>query len=118
MHDRTPLIEMRIDRFVRERLVPAVYRTRHPLTVTAWEAPGEPVPFAEAAAADYRPFAVGTPWGRAWGTTLVRRPGRGPGRVARRRRCAPRRNHRRARHRPGFHRRAERLPVRGAGVEP
>ena len=69
MHDRTALIEMRIDRFVRERLELAVYRTRHPLTVSAWEAPGEPVPFAEAADAVYRPFAIGTPWGRAWGTT-------------------------------------------------
>lgn len=69
MHDRTALIEMRIDRFVRERLAPAVYRARHPLDISAWEAPGEPVTFAEAAAAEYRPFAVGTPWGRAWGTT-------------------------------------------------
>ncbi|MDQ1136090.1 alpha-mannosidase [Microbacterium sp. SORGH_AS 1204] len=69
MHDRTALIEMRIERFIRERLVPAVYRTRHPLDVSAWEAPGEPVTFAEAQDADYRPFAIGTPWGRAWGTT-------------------------------------------------
>ncbi|MEV7827887.1 alpha-mannosidase [Microbacterium enclense] len=69
MHDRTALIEMRIERFIRERLVPAVYRTRHPLDISAWEAPGEPVTFGEAQDADYRPFAIGTPWGRAWGTT-------------------------------------------------
>lgn len=69
MHDRTALTEMRIDRFIRERLAPAVYRARLPLTVSAWEAPGEPVPFDEARDAEYRPFAIGTPWGRAWGTT-------------------------------------------------
>lgn len=69
MHDRTALIEMRIERFIRERLAPAVYRTRHPLDISAWEAPGEPVTFGEAQDADYRPFAIGTPWGRAWGTT-------------------------------------------------
>lgn len=69
MHDRTALIEMRIERFVRERLAPAVYRARQPLDIRAWEAPGEPVTFAEAQDAAYRPFAIGTPWGRAWGTT-------------------------------------------------
>ncbi len=69
MHDRTALIEMRIERFIRERLAPSVYRLRQPLTVSAWVAPGEPVTFAEARDADYRPFAIGTPWGRAWGTT-------------------------------------------------
>ncbi|WP_285136074.1 glycoside hydrolase family 38 C-terminal domain-containing protein [Microbacterium sp. lyk4-40-TSB-66] len=69
MHDRTALIEMRIERFIRERLAGAVYRSRQPLTVSAWEAPGEPVTFAEAQDATYRPFAIGTPWGRAWGTT-------------------------------------------------
>ncbi|MBB3159057.1 alpha-mannosidase [Microbacterium proteolyticum] len=69
MHDRTALIEMRIERFIRERLVSAVYRARQPLTVSAWEAPGEPVTFDEARDAAYRPFAIGAPWGRAWGTT-------------------------------------------------
>ncbi|WP_150958547.1 alpha-mannosidase [Microbacterium testaceum] len=69
MHDRTALIEMRIERFVRERLAPAVYRSRQPLEISAWVAPGEPVTFEEARDADYQPFAIGTPWGRAWGTT-------------------------------------------------
>ncbi|MGN7969154.1 alpha-mannosidase [Microbacterium sp. 22296] len=69
MHDRTALIEMRIERFVRERLAPAVYRARQPLEISAWEAPGEPVTFDHARDAEYRPFAIGTPWGRAWGTT-------------------------------------------------
>ncbi|MFV0252623.1 MAG: alpha-mannosidase [Beutenbergiaceae bacterium] len=59
----------RIERFVRERLEPAVYRARHPLTVTAWDVPGEPVPFAHATAQAYRPFAVGQRWGAPWTTT-------------------------------------------------
>ncbi|NAZ80280.1 alpha-mannosidase [Kineococcus sp. R8] len=66
---------MRVDRFVRERLEPATYRRRHPVAVTAWVAPGEPVPFAEAVAQEFRPFAVGTAWGRPWGTTWFRLTG-------------------------------------------
>ncbi|MCC4909120.1 glycoside hydrolase family 38 C-terminal domain-containing protein [Microbacterium sp. cx-59] len=69
MHDRTALTELRIDRFIRERLEPAVYRAHHPLAVSAWEAPGEPVPFEVADAAEYVPFGVGRRWGRPWGTT-------------------------------------------------
>ncbi|WDG18814.1 alpha-mannosidase [Microbacterium sp. Clip185] len=69
MHDRSALILLRIDRFIRERLQPALYRARQPLSVSAWEAPGEPVAFDVAAAAPYAPFTVGSPWGRPWGTT-------------------------------------------------
>ena len=65
----TALAEARVARFVVDRLTPNVYRRRMPLTIEAWDAPGEPVPFAEAVRQDYRPFAVGTPWSRAWGTT-------------------------------------------------
>ncbi|MGZ0712097.1 alpha-mannosidase (plasmid) [Coraliomargarita sp. W4R53] len=69
MHDRTSLIELRVDRFIRERLQPAVYRKRAPLAIAAWEAPGEPVDFATAASANYTAFSVGSSWGRPWGTT-------------------------------------------------
>ncbi|MFZ4894738.1 alpha-mannosidase [Plantibacter sp. Mn2098] len=72
MHTESALIEARLARFTAERLVPATYAATAPLSITAWEAPGEPVPFAEAMAAAAEgsaPFAVGTPWGRAWGTT-------------------------------------------------
>ncbi|WP_420122410.1 alpha-mannosidase [Nakamurella sp.] len=69
MHDRTALVEMRIDRFITERLRPALYRRRTPLTVRAWVVNGEPVPFAEAERAVYEPFSVGTAWGRPWDTT-------------------------------------------------
>ncbi|GAA0897034.1 glycoside hydrolase family 38 C-terminal domain-containing protein [Pseudonocardia zijingensis] len=68
MHDDSKLVRGRIARFVRERLVTAMYRERVPLEVTAWTAPGEPVPFAEAVRQEFTPFAVGSPWGRPWGT--------------------------------------------------
>ncbi len=69
MPPTTALAEARVERFVRDRLVPNVHRRRMPLAIEAWDAPGEPVPFAEAVRQDYRPFAVGTPWSWAWGTT-------------------------------------------------
>lgn len=69
MHDDTPQVEMRIARFVRERLTPALHRHRTPLTVTAWAAPGEPVPFATAVGQGYSAVAPGQDWGRPWGTT-------------------------------------------------
>jgi alpha-mannosidase len=78
MHDRRLLTEARLDRFIRERIVPALYRRTHPLTVTAWEAPGEPVPFAEAAAQSYTPITVGTRWGRPWSTMWMRVTGEIP----------------------------------------
>src|SRR5665647_412038 len=40
MHTNAVLVERRIDRFVAERIVPAVYRSTAPLTVTAWDVPG------------------------------------------------------------------------------
>jgi len=81
VHDDSHLVEMRVERFVRERLVPALHRRRHPLAVTRWEAPGEPVPFAHAAAQEFAPFTIGptgTPWGPPWGTTWFRLTGEVP----------------------------------------
>lgn len=68
MHQTTELIDLRIRRFVEERLEPAKYRARIPVEVTAWRAPGEPIPFAEAVVESYEPFAIGHTWGRAWST--------------------------------------------------
>ena len=68
MHDDAGQIRARVARVVRERLVPAVHRDRRPLTVTAWAAPGEPVPFAQARVQEFVPFTVGSAWGRPWGT--------------------------------------------------
>ena len=55
MPDLTDPVEERLARFRAERLLPALYRERVPLEVTAWEVPGEPVPFDEAVAADFSP---------------------------------------------------------------
>ena len=68
VHDDSDLVLRRIARFTRERLAPAVHRERVPATVTAWSAPGEPVPFAEARDQRFTPVDVGEAWGRPWGT--------------------------------------------------
>jgi alpha-mannosidase len=68
VHDDANQVRARVSRVVRERLVPAVHRDHRPLTVHAWAAPGEPVPFAEATSQRFAPFAVGSPWGRPWET--------------------------------------------------
>ena len=49
MPDLTDPVEERLTRFRAERLLPALYRERVPLEVTAWEVPGEPVPFGDVA---------------------------------------------------------------------
>jgi alpha-mannosidase len=69
MHDDRLLTERRLERVLRERIRPAVHGATVPLRVAAWHVPGEPVPPAEALAAEYQPFEVGTAWGRPWGTT-------------------------------------------------
>lgn len=72
MHEHRTLTQDRVRRVLTERLRPAVYRPVGGLTVTAWHVgggQGEPVAPAEAFAARYEPFAVGDPWGPAWGTT-------------------------------------------------
>jgi len=69
MHDNSASVEVRIDRFVLERLIPAIYRRALPLSIEAWEVPDEPVPFSEAVDHDFTPFSFGTPWSKPWGTT-------------------------------------------------
>ncbi|MFR0356048.1 alpha-mannosidase [Streptomyces sediminimaris] len=78
MHDERRLIEERAARLHTQRIKPALYAATVPLTVEAWQAPGEPVPFEAAAAATYEPFATDTPWGPPWGTTWFRLRGRVP----------------------------------------
>ncbi|WP_277209456.1 alpha-mannosidase [Isoptericola croceus] len=68
MHDTTARTLDRLERFVAERLAPAVHRERRPLEVSAWTVGGEPVPFDDAVGATYSPFAVGSRWGRPWDT--------------------------------------------------
>ncbi|SKA90780.1 alpha-mannosidase [Agreia bicolorata] len=72
MHDSRLLTEARLDRFITERLKPALYRDTVALTAEVWSAPGEPVTFAEATAQQYSPFSIGTAWGRPWSTSWFR----------------------------------------------
>ncbi|MCO1658594.1 alpha-mannosidase [Pseudonocardia humida] len=69
MHDDRVLVEQRIARILRERLLPAVHGERAPLRVEVWHAPGEPVAAVEAIGATYRPVEAGEAWGPAWGTS-------------------------------------------------
>ncbi|MFJ5058688.1 alpha-mannosidase [Streptomyces nigra] len=85
MHDERRRIEERVERVHTQRIKPAIYAATVPFEVEAWQAPGEPVPFEEAAAAPYTPFATGTPWGPPWGTTWFRMCGRVPAEWAGRR---------------------------------
>ncbi|GAA2313907.1 glycosyl hydrolase-related protein [Streptomyces kunmingensis] len=79
MHDDRALIEARLRRVLDERIRPAVYPLRHPLTVTVWTAPDEPVPVAEGLAAPARPIAPGERWGAPWGTSWFTVTGQVPG---------------------------------------
>jgi alpha-mannosidase len=82
MHDDSTLVEQRIRRELNDRLMPLMYRAKLPLTVEAWDTPGEPVPYAEAmaalASAQVRPFIIGRRWSRPWGTTWFRFTGEVP----------------------------------------
>ena len=68
MHNDHPLVEARLERFLRDHLQPAIYRNRHPVSVSAWQVPREPVPFAEAVRHRFEPVPLGWRWGRAWST--------------------------------------------------
>ncbi|MGO1974586.1 MAG: alpha-mannosidase [Propionibacteriaceae bacterium] len=78
MHNDAALVIHRVNRFVSERLEPALHRRRSPLQVTLWQAPGEPVPFAEAVSQEFTPFTLGTPWGYPWSTNWFHITGQVP----------------------------------------
>jgi len=78
VRDNEWLYRGRLGRFVEELVVPNLYGDRHPLTLTAWPVPGEPVPFTEAVGQAYTPFEVGTPWGRGWSTLWLHLTGSVP----------------------------------------
>ncbi|MEV8041967.1 glycoside hydrolase family 38 C-terminal domain-containing protein [Arthrobacter sp. NPDC080082] len=79
MHDDRRLTEVRLDRFVRERIVPAIYPRTVPLRLSSWTAPGEPVPALEALQQeDFTPQDPGAPWGGPWSTTWLRLQGEVP----------------------------------------
>ena len=78
MHDDRSLVEARLERALRQFLRPAQYGDRVPLTLSAWHAPGEPVPVGQAIQASYEPFSTGTVWGKPWSTSWFRIEGRVP----------------------------------------
>ncbi|WP_349865689.1 glycoside hydrolase family 38 C-terminal domain-containing protein [Leifsonia sp. WHRI 6310E] len=78
MHDDITLTTGRARRVLDERILPAAHSVSVPLEVAWHELPGEPIPPAEGLALEYTPYAVGTPWGPAWGTTWFRLTGTVP----------------------------------------
>jgi len=58
----------RLTRFVEETLRGAAVVGTAPLSLEAWAAPGEPVPFADARDRPFSPVAVGERWGTPWST--------------------------------------------------
>ena len=72
MHHDAALVEARVRRFVSERLEPAVAVSASPLELSAWQAPGEPVPFADAVTQRFTPLRTGAAWGPAWSTLWIR----------------------------------------------
>lgn len=76
MHDKHGLIQNRLKRVLTERIIPAIHTPVAPLTLTAWHVDGgqgEPVAPAVAldGSAEFVPFALGEPWGPAWGTSWI-----------------------------------------------
>ena len=78
MHDDRRITEVRLARFVRERIAPAVYSRSVPLVLSSWEVPDEPVPALEAMRQEFQPQEHGAAWGRPWGTTWLRLQGEVP----------------------------------------
>ncbi|MDO5048751.1 MAG: alpha-mannosidase, partial [Actinomycetaceae bacterium] len=78
MHDNREILMGRVERTVRERIIPAQFESVKPLSVSRWIVPaegsvvGEPVSFEEAKAASFEPIAVGDAWGKPWETVWFR----------------------------------------------
>jgi alpha-mannosidase len=78
LHDDRRITEVRLERFVRERINPAVYSRSLPLALSSWDVPDEPVPALEAMRQEFRPQEHGAPWGKPWGTKWLRLQGEVP----------------------------------------
>lgn len=60
---------VRIDEVLAEVVKPARWPASAPVAITARHLHGEPVPYAEAVAGSFEPFAEGDRWGPDWDTT-------------------------------------------------
>lgn len=78
MHDSAAASEGRVQRTYRERILPATYRLKLPLSVTAWSVTGDSVPLAAVLGLPFEPLNVGEAWGPPWGTTWMRVAGTVP----------------------------------------
>src|SRR3954464_5503192 len=78
LHDDRRLTEIRLDRFLRDRIVPAVYPRSIPLALSSWDVPDEPVPALEAMQHEFTPQEHGAAWGRPWSTRWLRLQGHVP----------------------------------------
>jgi alpha-mannosidase len=78
LHDDRRITEVRLDRFLRERITPAIYSRSVPLALSSWDVPDEPVPVMEALRQDFVPQEHGAAWGRPWGTKWLRLQGEVP----------------------------------------
>ncbi|MER7250622.1 glycoside hydrolase family 38 C-terminal domain-containing protein [Kribbella sp. NPDC000426] len=78
MHDNRSVVEDRVEQMLVHRLRPGIYTDSLSLDVDFWQPPDGPVPVADALAASYQPFAVGSKWGPAWATAWFRVRGRIP----------------------------------------
>ncbi|MEM9414598.1 MAG: alpha-mannosidase [Planctomycetota bacterium] len=78
MHKHPDLTEARIKLAIDRRLKPRVHPETAPVSIDKWDVGGEPVPFAQAAAATYQPFKVGDRWGASWDTAWFRITGELP----------------------------------------
>lgn len=78
MYQDPKMTEDRLDRFVRDRINPAIYTDAVPLAISAWQAPREPVPFESASAMSFEPVELGWRFGRAWSTVWLKVTGKVP----------------------------------------
>ncbi|MCP2635461.1 glycosyl hydrolase-related protein [Microbacterium sp. HD4P20] len=72
MHSDPRRVRDRLTRFVEESLRDAVQLRTAELDISGWAVPGEPVRFDDARRQAFEPFAVGTCWGKPWGTHWLR----------------------------------------------
>ncbi|WP_247048422.1 alpha-mannosidase [Arthrobacter rhizosphaerae] len=78
MHDDRRITEVRLDRFMRERISAAVYTRTTELSLSSWDVPDEPVPVIEALRQEFLPQEHGVPWGKPWSTKWLRLQGEVP----------------------------------------
>jgi alpha-mannosidase len=78
VHDDRRITEVRLDRFMRERISAAVYTRTTELSLSSWDVPDEPVPVMEALRQEFLPQEHGAPWGKPWSTKWLRLQGEVP----------------------------------------